>query len=162
MRNLGPDRETNGETRPAGVLVDDAATGEPQEPAVPLAHGLCQEPLGALHLAAIGIEDTGTALVLTHSDDLGATWAAPTLVRPDDPVMPHLAPVWVDGRVYVAVVPGADDEAEVCSVESSGEARVCQGVGSPRINQLSVGSGAVQVLVDVGVADWEARALALH
>ena len=108
-----------------------------------------------VHLAAIAVEEFGTALMVTSSSDRGASWSTPVLVRPDSPVMPHLPPVWADGRVYVATVPGDDQEAEVCSVEPDGTDLLCEGVGSPRINQVNASGDSLLLLVDADVGAWQ-------
>lgn len=115
---------------------------------------------GAVLLAAVGLVDGGSVPVLARSVDQGATWSELDALPLDARLMPHLAPVWLDGAAVFAAVDASTGDGVLCR-GSFDVAPVCLSVGSPRILRLTSDGTTLHILVDEGVATWGARSFPL-
>jgi hypothetical protein len=111
-----------------------------------------READGTLHLAAIATREDGTALLLTSSEDGGASWGEPVFVPLGAGVMPHLTPVWAGARVVVGAV-GDGSWASVCAVDTDGARPTCVEAPGGALLALHADGDSVDAVVAHG-DDW--------
>ncbi len=141
-------------TEPVPVDLRDLGADDPwwrlEYPALFLEEG------GRLWLAASGFTAQEGMAVLAASDDGGETWPTRGIAELPGRIMPHLGPVWLEGRPVWATVAADSQAASLCAGQLWQQPD-CVDAGTERILQLRVVEDEVTAIVDVGTGEWEAR-----
>lgn len=113
---------------------------------------------GSLLLAAVGVIDKQILPVMARSTDQGQSWESAWIPELPGEPLPHLSPIWMDGRSVWAMLDPLGEGAQICWQPPEGEPS-CQDAGSDRVLEMAAWGSELRVVVDQGSARWRILSL---
>jgi hypothetical protein len=112
-----------------------------------------------LVLAGIGTTPEATWLVRAQSSDDGAHWTQASWIDEGPPVLPHLTPQVVDGRIWYGAFDAVENTTLLCSIDLQQASPDCNDTGAAYLGDFAVHSNGRWIVVADEDGLWRREAL---